>query len=171
MLTAQHGKQRRPGHAAGAVRGAGGPQSLHTNSRDEAAEPAYRRGGADPLRTQQIIGSKWCGRLDRSPAGSYLIESWTTRLNSGRLTTSRGSMYSVEALRAIETGLCAAASPGKRLPVAEGRGPEKTTCSRGDGFEVVRSQAKAPAGVDPTVGEQQVARLGALRGRRAVPRH
>ncbi len=61
----------------------GGAQSLHTNSKDEALSLPTEEAVRTALRTQQILAHE-SGVADAADplGGSYLIESWTDRLES-----------------------------------------------------------------------------------------
>jgi methylmalonyl-CoA mutase N-terminal domain/subunit len=61
----------------------GGAQSLHTNSMDEALALPSERAARIALRTQQIIAHESGVANSVDPlAGSYLVESWTNRLEA-----------------------------------------------------------------------------------------
>jgi methylmalonyl-CoA mutase N-terminal domain/subunit len=84
---------------------AGGTQSLHTNSYDEALALPSEQAAEIALRTQQIVGFESGAASVTDPlGGSYLIESLTERL----IEESRTLMQRVDelggAVAAIETG-------------------------------------------------------------------
>jgi methylmalonyl-CoA mutase N-terminal domain/subunit len=82
----------------------GGTQSLHTNSWDEALSLPSPQAALMALRTQQIIASESGVADSVDPlAGSYLVESWTDRMEEqavalmGRIDTEGGAVKAIEA--------------------------------------------------------------------------
>jgi len=145
----------------------GGTQSLHTNSRDEALSLPTEESVQIALRTQQIIGYESGVPDTIDPlAGSYYVEHLTDEIERrvmqyiGRIDQMGG------ALRAIEAGYIQREiqESAYRYQLAVERGEQVVV-----GVNKFATAGTAPIGrlrVDPSVGEQQIARLQALRAGR-----
>jgi len=145
----------------------GGTQSLHTNSFDEALGLPTEESATIALRTQQVIAHESGVASAADPlGGSYLIESWTDRLEM--LATKR--LEYIETLggmvRAIEQG-----HPQREIEKAayayQQRIESKEQIIVGMN-EFVSSEETLPPimKMDPKGEVEQKDRLGALRGRR-----
>ncbi len=147
----------------------GGTQSLHTNSRDEALSLPTEEAVQIALRTQQIIAYESGVADSIDPlAGSYLVESWTDQIEQRAIDYIERIDVLGGALRAIETGYV-------QREIQESAYRWQRAVDRKDkivvgvnSFGVTEDLKLKLLRVDPTVGEQQTARLGALRGRRSA---
>jgi methylmalonyl-CoA mutase N-terminal domain/subunit len=145
----------------------GGTQSLHTNSRDEALSLPTEKAVQIALRTQQIIAHESGVGASVDPlAGSYLVERWTDEIER------RADNYIAKidalggALKAIERGYV-------QREIQESAYRWQQAVDRQDrilvGVNRFCTQEELDLDqlrVDPSVGEQQAARLAALRARR-----
>ena len=85
-------EQRRPHRARGAVGGARGTQSLHTNSFDEALALPTEQAAKLALRTQQVLALETGVSNVADPlGGSYFVETLTAELESQPSGTWSGS--------------------------------------------------------------------------------
>lgn len=83
----------------------GGTQSLHTNSRDEALALPTEESARLALRTQQVIAYESGAANTVDPfAGSYYVESLTTRIEAGALELLERIDGLGGTLKAIEAG-------------------------------------------------------------------
>jgi methylmalonyl-CoA mutase N-terminal domain/subunit len=145
----------------------GGTQSLHTNSRDEALSLPTEESVQIALRTQQIIAYESGAADSIDPlAGSYLVESWTDQVERRALDYIESIDALGGALRAIEMGYV-------QREIQESAYRWQKAVDRKDkivvgvnGFNVHEELRLKILRVDPSVGEQQAAKLGALRRRR-----
>lgn len=145
----------------------GGTQSLHTNSRDEALSLPTEESVQIALRTQQIIAYESGAADSIDPlAGSYLVESWTDQVERRALDYIERIDALGGALRAIEMGYV-------QREIQESAYRWQKAVDRKDkivvgvnGFGVQEELRLKILRVDPSVGEQQAAKLGALRRRR-----
>ena len=145
----------------------GGTQSLHTNSRDEALALPSEDSVRIALRTQQIIAYESGAAETIDPlAGSYYVESLTDRIEEealaylGRIDGLGG------AVRAIEQGYV-------QQEIQDAAYRYQMDVEKGDRvvvglnkFQVKEAPPKGLLRVDPVVGERQVEKLKALKGRR-----
>jgi methylmalonyl-CoA mutase N-terminal domain/subunit len=145
----------------------GGTQSLHTNSRDEALALPTEDSVRIALRTQQIIGYESGAAETIDPlAGSYYVESLTDRIEAEALAYLKRIDGLGGAVRAIEQGYVQqeiqdsayayqmAVESGDRVVVGLNK------------FQVKEGPPKGLLRVDPVVGEQQVAKLKAMKAKR-----
>ena len=146
----------------------GGTQSLHTNSMDEALGLPTEKAARVALRTQQIIAEESGVPNTIDPfAGSYAIESTTTRLEREATDYIRRIEQMGGMLRAIEAGWVqreihdAAYAAQKALEskdaIVVGVNEFTGGNERAD-MEILK--------VDPAIEKQQRDRLAALRARR-----
>jgi methylmalonyl-CoA mutase N-terminal domain/subunit len=146
----------------------GGSQSLHTNSRDEALSLPTEESVQIALRTQQIIAYESGVADSIDPlAGSYLVESWTDQIEHRAIDYIERIDALGGALKAIESGYV-------QREIQESAYRWQMAVDRKDkvvvgvnSFRVDEDLHLALLRVDPSVGERQVARIGALRGRRS----
>jgi len=153
----------------------GGTQSLHTNSYDEALALPSEKAARLALRTQQVIAYESDVTKTVDPfAGSYAVESLTDDLEAeavrlmGQVEELGGAVAAIERgfqKEEIERAAYRIArdiDSGERVVV----GVNRFSVDEEDPYEALR--------VDPTIEEQQSARLARLRAERdqeAVDRH
>jgi methylmalonyl-CoA mutase, N-terminal domain len=147
----------------------GGCQSLHANALDEALALPTERAALLALRTQQIIANETGVANTIDPVGgSYAIEKLTDEIEGA----ARDYIARIDAmggmLRAIETGYVQreiqksayeyqrAVERGEQVVVGVNR------------FQAEREQPIPTLRIDPEIERSQVARLNALRARRAA---
>ncbi len=149
----------------------GGTQSLHTNSMDEALSLPTEGAATIALRTQQILAeeSGVPGTID-PVAGSYFIESLTTRIE----TRARETIEAIDAMggavKAIEEGWVQ-----RQIQEAAYRYQVEVEENRRGVVGVNRYATEARPTVpihrlDPALERDQVARLERLRGSREATR-
>ncbi|WP_347347925.1 methylmalonyl-CoA mutase family protein [Nigerium sp.] len=145
----------------------GGTQSLHTNSFDEAIALPTQKAARLALRTQQIIAfeSDVCKTVDPW-AGSYVVESLTDALEAeiweyiAKVDEHGGAVKAIE--QSYQKGeiedsaftYATQVDSGERVVVGVNR------------FQIDEEEHYEPLRVDPTIGDQQKARLADLRSRR-----
>jgi methylmalonyl-CoA mutase, N-terminal domain len=145
----------------------GGTQSLHTNSRDEALALPSEDSVRIALRTQQIIAYESGATETIDPlAGSYYVESLTDRIQKeaeAYIATIDGMGGAV---KAIERGYIQQeiqdAAYAYQMDIESG---ERVVVGMNK-FQVKEGPPKGLLRVDPIIGEQQVAKLKALRAKR-----
>ncbi len=145
----------------------GGTQSLHTNSRDEALSLPTEESVQIALRTQQILAYESGVADSIDPlAGSYLIEAWTNEIEKRAQEYIDKIDAMGGALRAIEQGFI-------QREILESAYRWQMAVDHGDKiivgvnrFQVEETLTLDLLRVDPRIGEQQAARLKALRERR-----
>ncbi len=145
----------------------GGTQSLHTNSKDEALALPTEESALLALRTQQVIAHETgVARVVDPLGGSWAIESLTAAIveDAGALISRIDSMGG--ALAAIESGFYQ-----REIQEAAYRAQraieEKQQIVVGVNEFPRAEETRIPTlTVDPSVEEEQVARLRALRARR-----
>jgi methylmalonyl-CoA mutase, N-terminal domain len=146
----------------------GGTQSLHTNSRDEALGLPTEESARLALRTQQIIAHETGVTKEPDPlGGSYYIEELTSRIEQGaqeyiaRIDAMGGTLAAIE--RGFIQGEIQAAAYDYQQRVERGEqivvGVNK--------FRQDDTTSPPTFRIDPEIERQQVARLQALRLRRA----
>lgn len=145
----------------------GGTQSLHTNSRDEALALPTEASVRIALRTQQIIAHESGATETIDPlAGSYYVESQTDRIQKEAEAYIATIDSMGGAVKAIERGYV-------QQEIQDAAYACQMDIESGDrivvGMNKFQIQEEPPKGllrVDPIVGEQQVARLKAIRAKR-----
>jgi len=145
----------------------GGTQSLHTNSRDEALALPTEDSVRIALRTQQIIAYESGATETIDPfAGSYYVESLTDRIQAeaeAYIATIDGMGGAV---KAIERGYVQQeiqdAAYTYQMDIESG---ERVVVGMNK-FQIKEGPPKGLLRVDPIVGEQQSAKLKALRAKR-----
>ncbi|MEV0898004.1 acyl-CoA mutase large subunit family protein [Actinoplanes sp. NPDC049802] len=154
--------------ALGAV--AGGTQSLHTNSYDEAIALPTEKSARLALRTQQVLAyeSGLTGTVDPF-AGSYAVEALTDAVEREATALIDRVFEFGSAVDAIEAGfqkneieasayrIATEIDAGERVVVGVNR------------FAVDEEEKYEPLRVDPAIEAAQVARLAALRAERDTP--
>ncbi len=153
----------------------GGTQSLHTNSYDEALALPSEKAARLALRTQQVIAYESDVTKTVDPfAGSYAVESLTDDLEAeavrlmGQVEERGGAVAAIEQgfqkeeIERAAYGIARDIDSGERVVV----GVNRFAVDEDDPYEALR--------VDPTIEEQQAARLARLRAERdqdVVDRH
>lgn len=145
----------------------GGTQSLHTNSRDEALALPTEDSVRIALRTQQIIGYESGATETIDPlAGSYYVESMTDRIEKEAEAYIATIDSMGGAVKAIERGFIQQeiqdAAYSYQMDVEAG---ERVVVGMNK-FQVEEAPPKGLLRVDPVVGEQQMAKLKALKEKR-----
>jgi methylmalonyl-CoA mutase N-terminal domain/subunit len=148
----------------------GGTQSLHTNSYDEAIALPSSKAARLALRTQQVIAYETDLTATVDPlAGSYVVESMTDSVEAEAVALMERVEELGGAVKAIEQGFQKTEIERSAYQVAK---------SIDDGSRVVvgvnrftlgadeADEAYEPLRVDPTIEEQQRARLRKLRAER-----
>ncbi|WOQ17950.1 methylmalonyl-CoA mutase [Raineyella sp. W15-4] len=145
----------------------GGTQSLHTNSFDEAIALPTPKAARLALRTQQVIAfeSDVCKTVDPW-AGSYVVEKLTDDLEAEiwKLITQIDDMGG--AVKAIEQGFQKAEIEDSAFAYAQGIDSGERIQVGVNRFTIDEEEKYDPLRVDPTIGEQQAARLVTLRAGR-----
>lgn len=145
----------------------GGTQSLHTNSKDEALSLPTEEAARLALRTQQVLAYETGVADVVDPlAGSYYVESLTNAIEEQSWQYIRQIDALGGSVRAIEHGFMQAeieqAAYDYQLALEEQRyivvGVNRFTSEQVERPTLLH--------VDPAVGEQQAAKLAALRQRR-----
>ncbi len=146
----------------------GGTQSLHTNSRDEALGLPTEESARLALRTQQIIAHETGVTNTPDPlGGSYYIEELTDRIEKGateyiaRIDAMGGT------LSAIERGWIQAEIQNSAYEYQQRVERGQQIVVGVNKFRQEGERTHATFRIDPDVERQQVARLQALRTRRA----
>ena len=145
----------------------GGAQSLHTNSRDEALSLPTEESVQIALRTQQIIAHE-SGVADTIDplAGSYFVEHLTGEIER----RSREYIEKIDemggALAAIEQGYIQREIQDSSYQYQREIERKDRIVVGVNRFLVEEESALRRLKVDPAMGEQQAARLSALRERR-----
>ena len=145
----------------------GGTQSLHTNSRDEALALPTEASVRIALRTQQIIAHESGATETIDPlAGSYYVESQTDRIQKEAEAYIATIDSMGGAVKAIERGYIQQeiqdAAYACQMDIESG---DRVVVGMNK-FQIKEESPKGLLRVDPIVGEQQVARLKALRAKR-----
>ncbi|OAI44266.1 methylmalonyl-CoA mutase [bacterium SCGC AG-212-C10] len=145
----------------------GGTQSLHTNSMDEALSLPTEKAVQIALRTQQILGyENAVGDVIDPLGGSYFVESLTNRLEAEAMEYIKTIDNMGGALVAIEQGF-----QQREIQEAAYRfqlqieGKERVIVGVNQFVTVERDEPEIMR-LDPTIGQQQAARLQALRANR-----
>jgi len=145
----------------------GGTQSLHTNSRDEALALPTEASVRIALRTQQIIAYESGATETIDPlAGSYYVESQTDRIQKEAEAYIATIDSMGGAVKAIERGYVQQeiqdAAYACQMDIESG---DRVVVGMNK-FQIKEESPKGLLRVDPIVGEQQVARLKAIRAKR-----
>jgi methylmalonyl-CoA mutase N-terminal domain/subunit len=145
----------------------GGTQSLHTNSFDEAIALPTSKAARLALRTQQVLAYESDVTATVDPfAGSYVVESLTDDLEEAAL----GLMRQVEdmggAVGAIERGFQKAEIERSAYAVQQQIDSGERVVVGVNRFTVDEEEHYEPLRVDPAIGDEQCARLAALRAGR-----
>ncbi len=148
---------------------AGGTQSLHTNSMDEALALPTEASARVALRTQQVIAFE-SGLADLADplGGAYVVEAWTDRIESEAQAYIERIESMGGALAAIERGF-----PQREIQEAAYRTQRAIEAGEQvvvgvNGFQDEQRQAIPTLRLDPTVERSQVARLASVRSSRSA---
>ncbi|MEV4344794.1 methylmalonyl-CoA mutase family protein [Actinoplanes sp. NPDC049596] len=151
--------------ALGAV--AGGTQSLHTNSYDEALALPTEKSARLALRTQQVLAyeSGLTGTVDPF-AGSYAIEALTDEVEKEALALIERVFSYGSAVDAIEQGFQKQEIESSAYRIANEIDSGERVVVGVNRFAAETEERYEPLRVDPAIEEAQVARLAALRAER-----
>jgi methylmalonyl-CoA mutase, N-terminal domain len=147
----------------------GGTQSLHTNSFDEALALPSAKAARLALRTQQVIAYESDLTATADPfAGSYAIESMTDDIQNA----AQKLMDQVEdmggAVAAIERGFQKGEIEGAAYRVAREIDEGERVVVGVNKFTADGEEPYEPLRVDPSIEEEQAARLARLRDQRSA---
>jgi methylmalonyl-CoA mutase N-terminal domain/subunit len=145
----------------------GGTQSLHTNSFDEAIALPTQKAARLALRTQQVLAYETDVTATVDPfAGSYVVESLTDDVEAAAVELMRqiedmgGAVAAIE--RGFQKGEIERSAYAVQLQIDSGErvvvGVNKFTVDEEEHYDPLR--------VDPAIGDEQCARLAALRADR-----
>jgi len=145
----------------------GGAQSLHTNSKDEALSLPTEQAVRTALRTQQILAHESGVADSVDPlGGSYLIESWTDRLES----LARDYLENVEEMGGMQQ---AVREGWVQKQISDAAYRHQQEVEAGDRvivgvnrFEVEEESRPALLKMDPQGEKRQLERLAAVRRER-----
>ena len=145
----------------------GGTQSLHTNSFDEALALPSEKAARLALRTQQVIAYESDVTKTVDPfAGSYAVEALTDEVEA----EARRLMGQVEdlggAVAAIEAGFQKGEIEKAAYRIALDIDSQERIVVGVNRFTVPEDEPYTPLRADPTIEEQQAARLATLRADR-----
>ncbi|HWR10243.1 MAG TPA: methylmalonyl-CoA mutase family protein [Rectinemataceae bacterium] len=145
----------------------GGTQSLHTNSRDEALALPTEASVRIALRTQQILAYESGVAETPDPlAGSYYVENLTDSIEEGVLAYIKRIDDLGGAVKAIEQGYIQQEIQDSAYAWQMDVEKNERVVVGLNKFQVKEGPPKGLLRVDPAVGENQVAKLRALRARR-----
>jgi len=145
----------------------GGTQSLHTNSRDEALALPTEASVRIALRTQQILAYESGVAETPDPlAGSYYVETLTDSIEEGVLAYIKRIDDLGGAVKAIEQGYIQQEIQDSAYAWQMDVEKNERVVVGLNKFQVKEGPPKGLLRVDPSVGENQVAKLQALRARR-----
>ena len=149
----------------------GGTQSLHTNSMDEALWLPTERSVRVALRTQQIIAHESGAADTIDPlAGSYVIEYLTDEIERRALEYIHKIDALGGALKGIEQGYIQGEIQEAAYQYQRAVEREEQVVVGVNAFQVDESLALERLKVDPTIEQNQVARLQAYKGKRDAAR-
>jgi len=145
----------------------GGTQSLHTNSKDEALALPTEASVRIALRTQQVLAYESGVAETPDPlAGSYYVESLTNSIEEGTLAYIKRIDDLGGAVKAIEQGYI-------QQEIQDSAYAWQMDVEKNDRvvvglnkFQVKEDPPKGLLRVDPIVGQNQVAKIQALKARR-----
>jgi methylmalonyl-CoA mutase N-terminal domain/subunit len=145
----------------------GGTQSLHTNSFDEAIALPTSKAARLALRTQQVLAYETDVTATVDPfAGSYVVESLTDDLEAAALELMRQVEDLGGAVGAIERGFQKAEIERSAYAVQQQIDSGERVVVGVNRFTVDEEEHYEPLRVDPAIGDEQCARLTALRAGR-----
>ncbi|MGV1004493.1 MAG: acyl-CoA mutase large subunit family protein [Candidatus Nanopelagicales bacterium] len=145
----------------------GGTQSLHTNSFDEAIALPTEKAARLALRTQQVIAFEADVTKTVDPlAGSYAIESLTDEVEAAAVALMNKIEELGGAVAAIEKGFQKSEIENSAYSVAQEIDNGERMVVGVNKFTIEAEEKYEPLKVDPTIEEQQCAKLAALRAER-----
>jgi methylmalonyl-CoA mutase N-terminal domain/subunit len=149
----------------------GGTQSLHTNSMDEALWLPTEKAVRVALRTQQVIAYESGAADTIDPlAGSYLVEYLTDEIERRAAETIRRIDDMGGALAAIELGYVQDEIQNAAYAFQQALERKEETVVGVNAFQVDEQVELERLKVDPSIEQDQRARLSALRSRRDAGR-
>ncbi|WP_229075712.1 methylmalonyl-CoA mutase family protein [Actinoplanes sp. DH11] len=154
--------------ALGAV--AGGTQSLHTNSYDEALALPTEKSARLALRTQQVLAyeSGLTGTVDPF-AGSYAVEAMTDAVEREATALIERVFDHGSAVDAIEQGFQKGEIEKSAYQIANEIDSGERVVIGVNRFAAESEEKYEPVRVDPAIEAAQVARLATLRAERDNP--
>jgi methylmalonyl-CoA mutase N-terminal domain/subunit len=154
--------------ALGAI--AGGTQSLHTNSYDEAIALPTEKSARLALRTQQVLAyeSGLTGTVDPF-AGSYAVEALTDAVEREATTLIERVFEYGSAVDAIEQGFQKGEIEASAYRIATEIDSGERVVVGVNRFAAESEEKYEPLRVDPAIEAAQVARLAKLRADRDGP--
>jgi methylmalonyl-CoA mutase N-terminal domain/subunit len=154
--------------ALGAI--AGGTQSLHTNSYDEAIALPTEKSARLALRTQQVLAyeSGLTGTVDPF-AGSYAVEALTDAVEREATTLIERVFEYGSAVDAIEQGFQKGEIEASAYRIATEIDSGERVVVGVNRFAAESEEKYEPLRVDPAIEAAQVARLARLRADRDGP--
>jgi len=145
----------------------GGTQSLHTNSFDEAIALPSQKAARLALRTQQVLAYETDVTATVDPfAGSYVVESLTDDVEAAALELMRQIEDMGGAVAGIERGFQKAEIERSAYAVQQQIDSGERVVVGVNRFTVDEEEHYEPLRVDPAIGDEQCARLAALRAER-----
>ncbi len=145
----------------------GGTQSLHTNSFDEAIALPTQKSARLALRTQQVIAFESdVTRVVDPWAGSYAVEHLTDQIEAEVWKLIEKIDDIGGAVKAIEEGFQKNEIEQSAYRYTQGVDSGERVVVGVNKFRIDEEEEYDPLVVDPTIGEQQAARLADLRSRR-----
>ena len=145
----------------------GGTQSLHTNSFDEAIALPTAKAARLALRTQQVLAYESDVTATVDPfAGSYVVESLTDDLEAATVELMRQIEDMGGAVAAIERGFQKAEIERSAYAIQQQIDSGERVVVGVNRFAVDEEEHYEPLRVDPAIGDEQCARLAALRSGR-----
>jgi methylmalonyl-CoA mutase, N-terminal domain len=149
----------------------GGTQSLHTNSMDEALWLPTEKAVRVALRTQQVIAHESGAADTIDPlAGSYVVEYLTDEIERLATETIRRIDDMGGALAAIELGYVQDEIQNAAYAFQQALERKEETVVGVNAFQVDEQVELERLKVDPSIEQDQRARLSALRSRRDAGR-
>ncbi len=145
----------------------GGTQSLHTNSFDEAIALPTQKAARLALRTQQVLAYETDVTATVDPfAGSYVVESLTDDVEAAAVELMRQVEDMGGAVAAIERGFQKGEIERSAYAVQQQIDSGERVVVGVNRFTVDEEEHYDPLRVDPAIGDEQCARLAALRADR-----
>lgn len=145
----------------------GGTQSLHTNSKDEALSLPTEEAARIALRTQQILGYETGVADVVDPlAGSYYVEELTSKIEEQAWDYIKQIDALGGSVHAIERGFMQAEIEQAAYEYQRALEEQQAIVVGVNRFTQAEEERPELLRVNPEIGRQQAAKLGALRERR-----
>ncbi len=145
----------------------GGTQSLHTNSFDEAIALPTEKAARLALRTQQVLAYETDVTATVDPfAGSYVVESLTDEVEAAAVALMDQVESLGGAVAGIERGFQKSEIEQSAYRIAQQIDSGERVVVGVNRFTVAAEEHYDPLVVDPAIGDEQCARLAALRAGR-----